>query len=514
MINFLVLSLASLGFLQVPPAPISRFEQGLELRRELTAIENHETQALSKLVESLRTAGDKPEADEVTQRILPPYSASAPESFAPLLEIVSRFEKPEPAQRSEEIQIREQTLAQLLTLANKAAAPGVGCYSLADRCLREILIRDPDHAEARRLLGFVPTKSGWATPFAIEQQKAGKVRHPIYGWVPTSWVEHLDRDELPGLVITRDEPSQWLEADKADALRAEFFGRPWMITTPHFKIRANTALRKAIAFERRLEQFHDLFFSLLGDVIGRERLPLAQRFAKTKTGSPSAVHRYEVWFFADRADYSDYFKRTFRKDELISLGYFMPPSEAKLFKTTPRSYFYDDPNPAIDTESTLFHEASHQLLFESAGASKFERNSGHHWVWEGLGTYFETVQVDAESGVMEIGSANGPRMAQARLRLVERNEYIPIRSLISLDRSQFEANPAIYLHYAESMALTLFLMHGENGRYREGFLDYVRTGYEGRLGGSRGLDQFLGVTYNQLDAEFKTYLQNLPRSPE
>jgi hypothetical protein len=499
---------------QTPPAPLSSVQRAAELRAELKAIEEREHEQFAAYAARAKSQGQNDGASDPVWRDLAPYSPAAPEVFLPFAEFVPRNASPEKPVDAGLRAIRDATVKELLALARKAAAPGTGRFSLADRCLREILRRDPDHAETRRLLGYVPTDTGWATPFALEQLKAGKVRHPTYGWVPRPWVEPLDAGKLPGLVIPRDVPNQWLPADEADALRADFFDRPWSITTPHFKLRTNAPLREAIAFERRVEQFLDLFFSLLGDVIGKERLPLAERFATSRTASRSVPRRYEVWYFAERSQYADYFRREFHKQEDISLGYFMPPGEARSFKTAPRSYFFRDPNPAIDTESTLFHEISHQLLFESAGASKFDRNTGHHWVWEGLGTYFETVHVMDEAGSMAIGEPIGPRMDQARLRLVERGERIPIQRFVALDRARFEEDPAIYLHYAQAMALTVFLMHGEDGRYRDGFLDYVRAGYDGRLNATRGLDHYLGATYEQLDESFGDYLAQLPGGVE
>ena len=40
--------------------------------------------------------------------------------------------------------------------------------------------------------------------------------------------------------------------------------------------------------------------------------------------------------------------------------------------------------------------SAHQLLFESAGRQNYDRNVGNYWVFEGLGTYFETVEFAAE----------------------------------------------------------------------------------------------------------------------
>ena len=54
-----------------------------------------------------------------------------------------------------------------------------------------VIDRQPDHAEARRLLGFLPREGGWATPYAADMLARGKVSDPTYGWVPGDWVPHL-----------------------------------------------------------------------------------------------------------------------------------------------------------------------------------------------------------------------------------------------------------------------------------------------------------------------------------
>ncbi len=64
----------------------------------------------------------------------------------------------------------------------------------------------------------------------------------------------------------------WLPAAEADALRDQI-ERGWRIETEHFQIQSDVPLSEAIAFGRQLESFHDLFYSLLADVIGEELPP-------------------------------------------------------------------------------------------------------------------------------------------------------------------------------------------------------------------------------------------------
>ena len=56
---------------------------------------------------------------------------------------------------------------------------------------------------------------------------------------------------------------------------------PWKFATEHFEIQTNVPLAEAITFGRRLEAFHDLFMTLLADILG-ENLPLIRRFKDPK----------------------------------------------------------------------------------------------------------------------------------------------------------------------------------------------------------------------------------------
>ena len=82
-------------------------------------------------------------------------------------------------------EIRTGAAAELFELAQRAARSESPQYALASRVPpRSDLERQPDHKEARRLLGYVPHEGGWARPFAVEQLQKGNVNHPIFGWVP------------------------------------------------------------------------------------------------------------------------------------------------------------------------------------------------------------------------------------------------------------------------------------------------------------------------------------------
>ncbi len=501
--------LVTLGLVgQVPPpsAPAAAREAVRDAARTLV---DREAEALEALAAKLDGSGQRDQAREVRATIETP-SKGGPIWFQPLPEVVPATKVTLPAEARK---IRKESASRLFTLARKAGTPPIARFGLADSLLRKVLERDPDHADARRLLGFLPYKGGWATPHAVELlEKKGHVLHPKYGWVPADWVAHLDRGELPGELDSRRRPRAWLPEDEANALRSTP-ERPWFIeTAPHFQIQADVPLAEAVEFGRRLEAFEEMFFSEFGDLIGRN-LPLAHRFSNPTQQPVATTKKFQVRYFKEKSEYVAFFRDKFGRDETISLGYYMPPSEARAFgelkgrKVDPCSFFYKDEKNPIAAEATLYHESSHQLLFESAGKSEVDKARSNYWIWEGLGTYFETVR-HQEDGRLVVGEPIGPRFAQARQNILTEGRFVPIADFAAMDKAAFgdEKDGAVYRNYAEAMAWTLFLLHGEGGRYREAFLDLAADAYRGRVRPD-SLEDRLDVPFKTLDEQFLKYLK-------
>ena len=425
--------------------------------------------------------------------------------FDPLSEVVAASTLTAPSVNPAEAAINRDAANQMFALAMAAAKTPSPPFAFVDECLRATLQREPNHAEARRLLGFIPhEKTGWATPFAASEIALGKVKDPTFGWVPADWVPHLKRGELPA----PRGGNRWLPADQADALRSDWKSG-WTIRTEHFEIHANVPLSGVIAFGQQLETFHQLFFAIMADVIGGDQLPLARRLKQPGLApGMSNKPRHQVYFFATRDEYIQYLApSSMGGGAKESLGIYLPKKESKEFGG--KSYFFNDIGGQLDVSTTLYHEVSHQLLFESAGSADYLKNTGNYWVFEGLGTYFETVQT-LEDGSIRVGGLVGPRIAQAKARLVERGELIPIEEFVAMGRGAFQGERGgdIYLHYVEAMALAVFLMQADDGRYREPFLDYARDAYKGQFRGSLGrtLDDRLDVRYPELQRQFISYL--------
>ena len=118
-----------------------------------------------------------------------------------------------------------------------------------------------------------------------------------------------------------------------------------------------------------------------------------------------------------------------------SLGFYDPPKSS-----TGRmpAYFFRDPDGDLPDTANLYHEVSHQLLFETAGPNHYTQNAGNYWVFEGLGTYFETVEPQPD-GSLEVGGRVGRRMEEAIRSLVDLGRTIPLDQFVAYDEIGFHS---------------------------------------------------------------------------
>lgn len=504
----LLIALAAAGMGNGPVA-------GDGLRAKMRELLDAEAVQLTELANREKAAMRPDEARAIRDLIEPIPPRDGPWRFVPLPELVpAESLRSVPPGGDDAAAIRRRTATSLFELARLAAGTGTGQFGVATECLREAVQRDPDQPEVRRLLGYVEHEGGWATPEAVRDLKAGRVPHPVFGWVPGDWLPHLENGELPA-PTRRGSPVRWLPARAADEMRSEM-SRGWVITTHHFRITTNVPLAEAISFGRKLEAVRECFFVLFADVIGRERLPLAERFRDPKQQATAGKSLHDVWYFASREEYNGFF-RSIGRDETASLGLYMPKSESVRLlidgKTPPpRSYFFRDELQnfvGLSSEATMFHEASHQLLFETAGPSRWKENQGNYWIWEGLGTYFETIAPQPDGSYL-IGSRAGPRLREAR-EAAARGRFRSIGDLAALSELLFKNAQRVHTNYAQSMALVVFLMHAENGRWREAFLDYVADAYRGRYrpgSSAKPLEERLGG--EDLDARLRRFVREVP----
>jgi Protein of unknown function (DUF1570) len=494
--------LAALCLLLQVPVPTAEAEAAHQLEADRRTIVTREAAELSALAAELARGGKTQEAEEVRAKLPRPVRPDGPTRFLPLPEVVGPQKGFGPPGARE---IQGRAAAALFELAGRAAGADSPQYALASVCLRAVLEREPDHKEARRLLGYVPHDGGWATPFAVGQLKKKSVNHPTFGWVPADWVPHLDRGELPAPPSKGRNKTRWLPVAEADRLRADW-SPPWLFATEHFEIQTNVTLAEAITFGRRLEAFHDLFMTLFADILG-ENIPLIRRFKDPKlNGDGHAVSKlHQVYYFGSKAEFVAHLSPKLGPEVALNLGFYDPPKSGR--GRVP-AYFYRDPDGQIPETATLYHEVSHQLLFETAGPNAYTKNAGNIWVFEGLGAYFETVMPQPD-GSLEVGGLVGPRIDEAFNSLVIRRGMIPMAEFVAFDEATFRDKVQIYHNYQQAIAMAVFFMQWNQGAYRDAFLDYVQDAYHGRIkrGVGRSLRDRLRQPYSTLEKQFLTFLK-------
>ena len=496
--------------LQVP-SPTAPAKVSGALHSEHRAIIDGESASLIAIATKLAADGLKDQASEVRNLTARAPSPDGAIRFLPLAEIVPGVTKGldsipngrTASWRGEVSAVRTRAAQDLFDLAKRAARSNPKHFALADRCLRDVIARSPDHPEARRFLGFVSYREGWATPFAVSQVKAGMTPHPVYGWVKSSWVPHLEKGELPARGGLPNQET-WLPAEQADEQRREF-AQGWEISTEHFQIKTNARLSEAIVFGRSLEILHEVFESLFADVIG-DNLPLARRLISATTVDEVASEAHQISYFATRDEYISHVRPLQGDDVEESLGIYIRSQKGK--RGRGRAFFFRDPNGQLDVTATLHHEVSHQLLFESgvAGPNDFLKNVGNYWVFEGLGTFFETLTASKE-GEVQIGGLVGPRLNEARRVFKDKESLVPLAAFIRYDKAHFN-DGNILRHYQQANALATFLMSARAGAYREGFLDYVRSACKGTLKRATGksLEDRVDRSASALEDELIAYL--------
>ena len=307
-----------------------------------------------------------------------------------------------------------------LTWPGRLLVAESGQYALASVCLRAVLERDPDHKEARRLLGYVPHGGGWATPFAVRQLEKNNVNHPTFGWVPADWVPIWSRASFPPRRARVSERPQWLPVAEADRLQGRL--------EPALEVR-HRALRDPD--ERASGRSHHLrppprglsrpVHDPVADILG-ENLPLDPPFQESETRPVTAcatTKLHQVWYFASKAEFVEHLSPTLGPEVALNLGFYDPPKSGR--GRVP-AYFYRDPDGQIPEIATLYHEVSHQLLFETAGPNSYTKNTRQFLGLRGIGDLLRDRHAAAGRLALKSAGWSGPASRKPINSLVVRHE--------------------------------------------------------------------------------------------
>jgi hypothetical protein len=378
----------------------------------------------------------------------------------------------------------------LYELAKQAAEAGQS--SLAFQWTTEVLRENPDHADARRVLGYVERDGKWLTAYGAKMLDAGKIWDATRGWVS-------GKGEKPAS-----------GGGAADVARHAEIKNGWQVRTDHFLVTTNHSQAAGAELATRLERLYQVWRQLFAGFYYSDKemrgLFAGERIARV----PS--RQFRVFY---HRDHDDYVKNLVRRQSMVgdTLGiyfdnigeshFFAPDDAAKGAKNATAS--------ALTPVATLYHEAVHQLFQESKPTSHRFGEVRNFWVIEGVATYFETLSEhpDARAGLYyTIGESSAGRLPAARERLGD-NYYVPLAELAKLGKSEMQRRPDVAKVYSESCGLAAFLIDGEHGRYREPLVRYLQAVYAGHDNDGT-LADVTGRSYEELDAEYRRFMESLP----
>lgn len=386
---------------------------------------------------------------------------------------------------SSEISAKWQTLraAQaeaLFALARRAVAEHRP--SLAFQLLTETVRENPNHATARRMLGFVSFRDAWHTPFAVKQLQAGKTWSDKFGWLPRGHFERYENGE-------RYYQSRWISAEAEAKLRGDI-KRGWRIETDHYVITTNAGLEEGVQLSRQLEKLYAIWQQAFIGYLTTDG-ELAKRLEGRAARREPRQHN--VIYYRTREEYQAALRRLQPKIDM-TLGIYL--------NETRTAYFFagEEQQPG-----TVYHEATHQLFHEVPQVAADVGRAANFWAIEGIACYMESLTEQAGGAYYTLGGSNAGRVPAARHRLLTDNFYVPLAELVGMGMQDLQADPRIQPLYSQAAGLADFFMHDAAGRYREPFVAYLTAIYRGRAD-QRTLAELTGADYETLDRQYRAFL--------
>ena len=382
----------------------------------------------------------------------------------------------------------------LFILSRRAITEGQP--SQAFHWIREVAFHDPDHQQARKTLGFVRYKDGWATPFTAERLKKGFVWHDQFGWILRTHVGRYERGE-------RFFKNKWMSAVREASIRNDF-RQGWLVLTEHFEIRTNHSLQRGVELGRALEDYHRFFVREFAGFFNTKQQMQALFDAGSKDLRGQG-RRHRINYYRARKEYIAALKRKQSNVEVTN-GLYLPGDRI--------AYFYDDPNNPAGILGTMFHEVTHQLLGESARSIREVGERSNFWIVEGIACYMESFS--REGGQFTVGDPLHSRIHWARVRLIEQDFFIPMAQITILGRREFQFGSdakTLEKTYSQVSGMVHFFLHAQDGAYREAFIAHLAQVYSPdsrRRNRTDGLDQLTGIPFKELDRQYAEYIKSLP----
>ena len=400
-----------------------------------------------------------------------------------------------------QLRFQQESYAKDLYLLSRTAQLS-GHISFAFDLVREAAFNHPDHKAARRVLGFVQSGDEWLSSFEDKMQKDKKVWHDEFGWIPREHVERYERGER--YYKGKTGAAQWMSAAKEAELHRKF-SNAWEIRTEHYLVKTNHSLERGVQIAKKLEGVHSLFFQLMAGFFNAPE-QVRKLYEGSSAKLPPMPKANVVHYYRERQEYLDTLKLLTDQPIEITRGMYFPRGGI--------AYFFFDPN--ANDDSTLYHEATHQLLSGSRPKTGDVGIKNSFWIIEGIACYMESFHRDGDR--FSVGDPRHERIQSARYHLIDEHYYVPFREFARMGMVAFQGipTPRIGKNYSQGAALTHFFMHYDDGRYREALIEHLSQVYSPTKfvrEAPESLEDLTGTEAEELDQQYAEYIRNLTLEP-
>lgn len=414
------------------------------------------------------------------------YIFKLPESFAPPADLAESDDGREFWQRF--VALRTVQAERLFTLAKQAHANRH--YGLAYDLVRQACRENPDHAQARTILGYLRYKDRWVLPDTARRLAAGQVEHEQFGWLPADQVKRYERG-------MRHWRGNWTTKEEDERLHSQI-KTGWRIASEHYVVTTNHSLEEGVALSRRLEKLHEVWRHVFVDYYLQES-EMARWFdramttaADQKPPAPLPSKQHNVVYFRNRDEYNATLRASQPQIEMTVGIYFAQPHTAYFFAGNEQ---YD---------GTLIHEGTHQLFQEARQAARNAGEKNNFWIVEAIACYMESLL--EQDDYYTLGGLDEGRAPAALQRLLEDKFYVPLGELTGLGMRGLQRDERLAKIYSQISGQALFLMHADDGRYRKPTVDYLIAVYGGKADAAT-LSRLTGKSYEQLDREYYDFMR-------
>ena len=376
---------------------------------------------------------------------------------------------------------RRRWADRVFATAREAARREQGCEAF--RLLAVVLAADPDHEQGREAGGWVRRseegRTAWLWPEAARRASRREAFSAEFGWLPKSWQARYTAGE-------RRLGSRWVSREDLPPPQAVAEAPVWQ--SDHWRLTSLATEAEAAALAAQLETAHDVWWQVFG-AYALERGELQRRFDGQSRSRPR--NAMNVVQFASRQQYVEILE-PLEPQIGRTLGIYWTPTQV--------AYFFqsEDFHP-----TTVLHEATHQLFAESRRTSRLAGEENGFWAIEAAACYVESLEANALGWTL--GGLEHGRVPAAVERLTQDGFYVPLATLCSLGRVDFQTHPELPPLYSQISGLADFFMNGQQGRYREAFVEYLERVYTGTAT-RETLSRLCDVGYADLDEQYRRHL--------